>query len=38
MSKIGHNNPPPSFDPKETIKKNIKRRKRIVDDGISLFN
>ena len=38
MSKIGHNRPPPSFNPKETIKKNINRRKLIVDDGITLFN
>ena len=29
MSKIGHNNPP--LDPKETIKKNIVRRKPIID-------
>ena len=37
MKNIGHNNPPLALDPKETIKKNIKRRKLIVDDGISLF-
>ena len=37
MSKPGHNNPPFPLDPKETIKKNIKRRKLIVDDGITLF-
>ena len=37
MSKIGHNKPPIALDPKETIKKNINRRKLIVDDGISLF-
>ena len=37
MSKSGHNNPPIPLDPKETIKKNINRRKLIVDDGISLF-
>ena len=38
MSKIGHNRPPPSFNPKETIKKNINIKKLIVDDGITLFN
>ena len=37
MSKLGHNNPPIALDPKETIKKNINRRKLIVDDRISLF-
>ena len=37
MSKLGHNKPPIPLDPKETIKKNIYRRKLIVDDGISLF-
>ena len=37
MSKLGHNKPPIPLDPKETIKKNINRRKLIVDDGISLF-
>lgn len=37
MNKTGHNNPPISLDPKETIKKNINRRKLIVDDGITLF-
>ena len=31
MSEIGHNNPPIGLDPKETIKKNIIRRKPIVD-------
>ena len=36
MSKIGHNNPP--LDPKETIKKNIKRRSLIVDEGIQFYN
>ena len=36
MSKIGHNNPP--LDPKETIKKNIKRRSLIVDEGINFYN
>ena len=36
MSKIGHNNPP--LDPKETIKKNIKRRSLIVDEGIHFYN
>tara|TARA_B100001059_G_C17829937_1_gene583923 strand:- start:2452 stop:3351 length:900 start_codon:yes stop_codon:yes gene_type:complete len=35
MSKIGHNNPP--LDPVETIKKNIDRRKLIVDEGIKFF-
>ena len=34
MKRTGHNNPPISLDPKETIKKNIKRRKLIVDEGI----
>ena len=29
MSKVGHNNPPP--DPKETIQKNILRKKHILD-------
>ena len=37
MSRIGHNKPPIALDPKETIKRNINRRKLIVDDGISLF-
>ncbi len=37
MNKTGHNNPPIPLDPKETIKKNINRRKLIVDDGITLF-
>jgi len=36
MSKIGHNDPP--LDPKETIKKNIKRRSLIVDEGIHFYN
>ena len=31
MSQIGHNKPPIDLDPKETIKKNIIRRKPIVD-------
>ena len=35
MKKTGHNNPPIPLDPKETIKKNIRRRKLIVDEGIS---
>ena len=35
MKNIGHNKPPIPLDPKETIKKNIKRRKLIVDEGIS---
>ena len=35
MSKIGHNNPP--LDHVETIKKNIDRRKLIVDEGIKFF-
>ena len=35
MNKIGHNNPP--LDPVETIKKNINRRKLIVDEGIKFF-
>ena len=34
MKKLGHNNPPIPLDPKETIKRNINRRKLIVDDGI----
>lgn len=34
MKNIGHNKPPIPLDPKETIKKNIRRRKLIVDDGI----
>tara|TARA_B100000579_G_C22714352_1_gene796152 strand:- start:186 stop:1091 length:906 start_codon:yes stop_codon:yes gene_type:complete len=34
MKKLGHNNPPIALDPKETIKRNINRRKLIVDDGI----
>ncbi len=37
MSKLGHNNPPIALNPKETIKKNINRRKLIVDDRISLL-
>ena len=37
ISKLGHNNPPKALNPKETIKKNIKRRKLIVDDGMSIF-
>ena len=32
-AKIGHNLPP--YNPKETIKKNILRRKLIVDEGIA---
>jgi radical SAM protein with 4Fe4S-binding SPASM domain len=35
MSKIGHNGPP--LDPRETIRKNIDRRKVIVDEGIKFF-
>jgi radical SAM protein with 4Fe4S-binding SPASM domain len=35
MSKIGHNGPP--LDPRETIRKNINRRKVIVDEGIKFF-
>ena len=31
MNKIGHNNPPPPLDPKETIKKNLVRRSKVVD-------
>jgi radical SAM protein with 4Fe4S-binding SPASM domain len=38
MKNIGHNKPPIPLDPKETIKKNIKRRKLIVDEGIKYFN
>ena len=37
MKKTGHNNPPIPLDPKETIKKNIRRRKLIVDEGISHY-
>lgn len=37
MEKIGHNKPPVPLDPKDTIKKNIKRRKAIVDEGIKLY-
>ena len=37
MRKIGHNNPPIELDPVETIKKNIKRRKVIVDYGINTY-
>ena len=37
MKKIGHNNPPIALDPKETIKKNIRRRKMIVDHGINTY-
>ena len=35
MKRIGHNKPP--IDPKETIKRNIDRRKLIVDDGIGKY-
>jgi len=35
MSKIGHNRPP--LNPRDTIKKNIDRRKLIVDEGIKFF-
>jgi radical SAM protein with 4Fe4S-binding SPASM domain len=35
MNKIGHNKPP--LDPHETIRKNIDRRKLIVDEGIKFF-
>ena len=37
MRKIGHNNPPIPLDPKETIKKNISRRKLIVDQDINIY-
>ena len=37
MKNIGHNRPPISLDPKKTIKKNIKRRKLIVDEGIKFY-
>ena len=37
MKNIGHNKPPISLDPKLTIKKNIKRRKLIVDEGIRFY-
>ena len=35
MSKVGHNNPPP--DPKETIQKNILRKKPILDRDPEFF-
>ena len=38
MKNIGHNKPPVPLDPKETIKKNIRRRKLIVDEGIKFYN
>ena len=38
MKNIGHNKPPVPLDPKDTIKKNIKRRKLIVDEGIKFYN
>ena len=38
MKKIGHNRSPIPLDPKETIKKNINRRKLIVDDGIKHYD
>ena len=34
---MSHNNPPIPLDPKETIKKNISRRKLIVDQDIDVF-
>ena len=37
MRKIGHNKPPIALDPKDTIKRNINRRKLIVDRGINSF-
>ena len=37
MNKIGHNKSPVPLDPKDTIKKNIKRRKLIVDEGIKFY-
>ena len=37
MKNIGHNKPPISLDPSETIKKNIKRRSLIVDEGIKYY-
>jgi len=37
MKNIGHNNPPVPVDPKETIKKNLNRRKLIVDEGIKFY-
>ena len=36
MGNIGHNNPP--LDPKETIKKNINRKKPILDQDPRYFN
>ena len=37
MKNIGHNKPPIPLDPTETIKKNIKRRTLIVDEGIKYY-
>ena len=37
MKKIGHNNSPIPLDPRETIKRNISRRKLIVDQRIPSF-
>lgn len=37
MKNIGHNKPPIPIDPRETIKRNIKRRKLIVDEGIKYY-
>ena len=37
MKKLGHNKPPIPLNPKETIKKNISRRKLIVDDVINHY-
>ena len=37
MSRIGIGNNKPPLDPKETIKKNIDRRKLIVDDRIGTY-
>ena len=36
MSRIDHKKP--HSDPKETIKRNIDRRKLIVDEGIKFYN
>ena len=37
MKKLRHNKPPIPSDPNKTIRKNINRRKLIVDDGINYY-
>lgn len=37
MSNKGHNKPPIDLDPKQTILRNLKRRSKIVDEGISFY-